>query len=98
MATDTGVGRAALGATRARLLRMVMLESAKRVAVGAGIGLAAAIALASLLARVLYGVHALDVLVLAGVSGAIASVALLSTFVPERRAALANPIAAIRSE
>jgi ABC-type antimicrobial peptide transport system permease subunit len=90
--------RAALGATRARLLRMVVAESAGRVAIGAGIGLGAAIGLAALLGRVLYGVHALDVLVLAGVSIVIAVVALLSTLIPARRAALASPIAAIRSE
>jgi predicted permease len=90
--------RAALGASRARLLRMVLSESSRRVALGAGIGLLASIAIAALLGRVLYGVHALDALVLGGVSVTIAVAAIVATIAPARRAALANPMEAIRAE
>ena len=90
--------RAALGASRARLLRMVLSESSRRVALGAGIGLLASIAIAALLGRVLYGVHALDALVLGGVSVTIAVAAIVATIAPARRAALTNSMEAIRAE
>jgi hypothetical protein len=90
--------RAALGATRAQLVRMVLWESGRRVAVGTGIGVLLTIGLATLLSRVLYGVHPLDGIVLLGVVAMIGVIALLATLGPARRAARADPVAAIRSE
>ena len=90
--------RAALGATRARLLGMVLLESTQRVALGAIIGLLATIAVGVGLSRVLFGVHPVDPVVLLGVGGVITFVGLLATFAPARRAANADPVSAMKAE
>jgi predicted permease len=90
--------RAALGATRLMLLRMVLWESGRRVAVGALIGLVATVFVGIGLSRVLYGVHAVDPVVILVVTATIALVALLATLAPARRAARADPVAAMRVE
>jgi predicted permease len=90
--------RAALGATRVRILRMVLLESGRSVAAGASIGLASTIAVAFGLSRVLYGVHALDVVVLGTVVLVMTSVAVLATLAPAARAARVDPVLAMRAE
>ena len=90
--------RSALGATRVQLVNMVLWESARRVGVGAAIGVLLTIALATALSRVLYGVHPLDAVVLLGVVTMIGVVALLATLGPASRAARADPVTAIKSE
>jgi putative ABC transport system permease protein len=90
--------RAALGATRARLVRMVLWESGRRVAIGALVGLALTIGIAVGLQRVLYGIEPLDPVVLGSVAVVITAVAILSALVPASRAANADPMSAIRSE
>ena len=96
-AREIGI-RAALGATRARLLRMVLWESGRRVAIGAAIGLLVTIAVSMGLSRVLYGVQALDPFVLGGVAAVIACVAIIASLAPARQAAGIDPVAAMRSE
>jgi predicted permease len=90
--------RAALGATRARLVRMVLWESGQRVGVGAAVGLLVTIAASAALSRVLYGVQPMDLVVLGGVAGIIATVAIVATLAPARRAARTDPVAAMRTE
>lgn len=90
--------RSALGATRAQLVRMVLWESGRRVAVGTGIGVLLTIGLATVLSRVLYGVHPLDGVVLLGVVAMIGLIAFPAALGPACRAARADPVAAIRSE
>ena len=90
--------RAALGATRARLVRMVLWESGQRVAVGALIGLVVTLAVSALLRRVLYGVQPFDPLVLGAVATIITSVAIVATLAPASRAARTDPVQAMRSE
>jgi predicted permease len=90
--------RAALGATRAMLVRMVLWESGRRVLIGAVIGLTATIAIASLLRGVLYGVEAIDPIVLFVAVSIIGTVAVLATIAPALRAARADPVAAMRVE
>ena len=90
--------RAALGATRARIVGMVLWENGRRVAVGTMIGLAVAILIGIGLSTVLYGVRAVDPLALGGVVTAIAMVAAVASIGPARRAANADPVRSIRSE
>jgi putative ABC transport system permease protein len=90
--------RAALGATRARLIRMVLWESGRRVFIGAAIGSLITVAVAAGLSRVLYGVRPVDPLAYTAVVVVICAVALVATFGPARRAAGADPVAAMRRE
>jgi ABC-type antimicrobial peptide transport system permease subunit len=90
--------RSALGATRSQLIAMVLWESGKRVGVGAAIGLALTVGTAIALSHVLYGVRALDPIVLASVIALIMAVAILATLAPARRAARADPVAAMRAD
>ena len=96
-AREIGI-RAALGATRERLLRMVLYESGRRVGLGLAIGLALTIVTGIGLSKVLYGVHAADPVVILGVVGVIAVVAIVGTLAPARRASRADPVVAMRSE
>jgi len=90
--------RAALGATRTRIIAMVLWENGRRVAAGTAIGLAVAILIGLGLSSILYGVRAVDPVALGGVVVAIATVAAAASFGPARRAANADPVRSIRSE
>ena len=90
--------RAALGATRRQLLAMVLKETVRRVSAGAGIGVLLALAAGIGLSRVLYGVRAVEPLVLIGVPALIGVVAMVATLAPARRAARSNPVTAIRAQ
>lgn len=88
--------RAALGASTTALLRLVLTSGIVLAASGLAVGLAGALALTRLLASLLVGVSAQDPLTL-GVSAAVlAAVALLACYIPARRAARLDPLAALR--
>jgi predicted permease len=90
--------RVALGATRTRLIRMVIGES---LAV-AGIGIAAGIGLAVLAALglrgMLFGVAPFDAASFAAAAAILAGATLLAAFVPAQRAASANPADVLRGQ
>ena len=90
--------RTALGATRTRVVRMVVWESGRRAGVGALVGLVMTIGASVAMSRILYGVRALDPLVLGGVMLLMVAVAILASLAPAARAARANPVAAMRTE
>jgi ABC-type antimicrobial peptide transport system permease subunit len=64
--------------------------------VGLALGLAGAVGLTRLLATLLIGVGARDPLTLAGAAAALAAVAFLACYLPARRAARLDPVAALR--
>jgi predicted permease len=88
--------RAALGATRVGIVRMVLWENSRRVVIGAVIGLLITIGLAAALGHVLYGVRAVDPVVLASVLAVVGVVALAATLGPAWRAARADPVTSMR--
>ncbi len=90
--------RMALGAQRRDVLRMVLGEAIRMSLVGLAIGLAASLALTRLMAKMLFGVSTHDPLTLAGVAVLLALVALAACYVPARRAARIDPMAALRIE
>ncbi len=94
---DIGV-RLALGATSRRILRMVMQQGAAIVALGLVTGIVGSLALGSFLRKLLFGVTATDPVTYAIVSIVLVLVALLGTFVPARRAAAVDPVAALRGD
>ena len=90
--------RAALGADRARVVRMIMRQGAVLVAAGTAGGLVAAAAMTRLVKSLLYGISPNDPSTFAGVTLGLAVVAMLATLLPAWRAAHVDPIVALRSE
>jgi putative ABC transport system permease protein len=90
--------RAALGATRGDLLLMVLGQSVKLATFGIVIGLALALAAGRLLGALLFAVSPADTLVLAGATGVLMFVALMSALLPALRAATVDPIMALRTD
>jgi predicted permease len=90
--------RVALGSSRAGILRLVLREGLKLLAVGLVVGIVGAIFLQKAVASEIYGVRPLDPFVLAGVIALLASVALAACVVPARRAMHVDPMVALRDE
>jgi predicted permease len=88
--------RAALGASRADVVGMVVRQGLTLVALGLAVGLAAAMALSSLIAKWLYGVRAGDLSTFVAVSAFILAVGALACAIPAWKAAKVDPATALR--
>ncbi len=88
--------RAALGASGATLLRMVIANGMTLTLAGLVLGLGGALWLTKLLGTLLFNVGARDPMTLAGSAAILAAVALLACYVPARRAARMDPLVALR--
>lgn len=89
--------RAALGASSARLLRMVMGESLASVGIGLAVGLLLAIVATRGMQGMLFGVGAGDAATFLGAAVLLLLAAGLASFIPARRAARADPAHALRN-
>jgi putative ABC transport system permease protein len=90
--------RMALGATRQNVLRNVLEQSLTISAVGIVVGLAGALASASLLRGLLFGVGVVDFTVLSAVVVLLALVSVGAALAPAIRASRVDPLNAIRAE
>ena len=88
--------RAALGATPADLIRMVLRQGLLLTLMATAIGLTAAMALTRFMASMLFDVAPTDALTFGLVAAVLASVAMAASFIPAMRAMKTNPIAALR--
>ncbi|HEY4249042.1 MAG TPA: ABC transporter permease [Lacunisphaera sp.] len=91
--------RSALGATTADIIRLVVSQGMRLIAVGIVVGLGSGLLFALLLPRILFGAAgAFDPISFSAVTGLFAAVALLACWLPARRAAKVDPMIALRAE
>jgi ABC-type antimicrobial peptide transport system permease subunit len=90
--------RAALGASRWRILRLVLGQGVAAIAIGLAVGVAGSIAVLRLLRAFLFGVQPADPTTLAAVGGVIAIVALIACYLPARQATHVDPLIALKTE
>ena len=90
--------RSALGAEPRQLAKMFLRHGLALSAVGAVVGVVAAIALARLMSSLLFGVSPLDPMAYVAALVVIVVAAALATYLPARRAAQLDPIETLRAE
>jgi predicted permease len=88
--------RAALGASAADLLRLVVLRGVAMVGSGLLVGAALATVTMKALTSLLFGVHTVDVLTFTTAALVIGTAAMLATANPARRAASVDPVSILR--
>jgi putative ABC transport system permease protein len=94
---DIGV-RIALGARRSSIVRMVVRRGMELAIAGIVAGLIGAVALTRVMASLLFGVSATDLVTFSAVPIILAAIALVATYVPARRATRVDPMVALREE
>jgi putative ABC transport system permease protein len=90
--------RVALGGQRSGIVRMVIGEGLRLSLAGIGFGVLGAMALGRLMRSLLFEVSPTDPLIFGGVVILLGGVAVVASYVPARRAALTDPIAALHRE
>jgi putative ABC transport system permease protein len=90
--------RLALGAERARVVRMIVSQGMKSVLAGIAVGLIAAYAATRLIAGLLYGVGSHDAPTFAIATLLLAAIAFAACAAPAIRAAFVDPVVALRAE
>ena len=90
--------RVALGASRADVLRLVLMQGVRLTIAGLVLGLALAYGLTRFIAGLLYGVSANDPLTVIAVVALLGTMAVLACYLPAYRAMRVNPVSAIREQ
>jgi predicted permease len=96
-ARELGI-RLALGARPLALFAMVVRQGMRPVAIGAVVGLAAAVALTTVMQSLLFGVDPIDPATYAAASATLAIIALAACAIPAMRATRVDPLVALRDE
>ena len=90
--------RMALGADRAKVIRLILRGAFQRVMIGLILGLPLAVGAGRLIRTQLYGVSSWDPLALGVAAGALAVCAFIAAIIPANRAASISPMNALRTE
>jgi putative ABC transport system permease protein len=90
--------RMALGASRNKVVLLVVREGVLLASIGLGFGFLGAYLVGRVLQMVLFGVRALDLASFSAVGFLLLLAALLACYLPARRAASTNPMQALREE
>jgi ABC-type antimicrobial peptide transport system permease subunit len=86
----------AIGASAARIRRDVLLKTLRLVTAGIVLGTAASLASARLIASLLFGTSPWDATTYSAMVFLLITVALLSSYVPARKASTIEPMLALR--
>ena len=90
--------RMALGAPRLSVVRQFLARGLRLGAIGAALGIVAALGVGRLLGSVLFGVSATDAISFARALALVLGVVIVATLVPAWRAARTNPLSALRHQ
>jgi predicted permease len=90
--------RMALGATARDVVGLILRRTMRPVVIGAVIGVAAAIAVSSILSSMLFGVSPVDVIGLGGTTLFVLAVSVAAGALPARRAAHVDPVTTLHYE
>jgi putative ABC transport system permease protein len=90
--------RLALGASRLHVVWLILKEASLLAGIGLAIGLAGSALVGRTMRTTLYGVGAMDLSVIVSVGVILFVTALFASYLPARRAAMIDPMAALRSE
>jgi ABC-type antimicrobial peptide transport system permease subunit len=90
--------RMALGASALLVERQVLGKTLRMTLAGVVLGLGLSLAVARLIASLLFGTSPWDLATYAGVAAGILAVGALSGYLPARRASRINPMVALRTE
>jgi putative ABC transport system permease protein len=90
--------RMALGAARSDVVRLIVLDCVKMLAIGVSIGLVLSFALGKVITSLLTDVSALDPMLISGSLACLAIAGAAAAFLPARRAASTDPAIVLRNE
>ncbi|HVE35684.1 MAG TPA: ABC transporter permease [Gemmatimonadaceae bacterium] len=90
--------RIAIGATSSNMIALIVGQAVRLAAVGVAIGLAGAFALTRLIRALLFNTDPLDGLTFVASAGVLLVIAVLSSYLPARRALRIDPLIAMRAE
>ena len=90
--------RLALGATRVDVIGLILKEASRLAGIGLAIGLLGSVFVGRTMSSTLYGVYGLDYSVILSVGVILLVTALFATYWPARRAAMTDPMRALRIE
>ncbi|MCA1586656.1 MAG: FtsX-like permease family protein, partial [Acidobacteria bacterium] len=90
--------RLALGGRGSEVLRMIVVQGMRPVAIGIVIGCTAALGLGRILASMLFDIQAVDLATFSAAVSVLAAAALMATILPARRALRIDPMKALRDE
>ncbi len=90
--------RMALGAERAQVMRLVLLQALRLAAAGVAVGLVGSAILGRLVSTQLYQTSRFDPATFAATTGVLLGAALLASYLPARRAMKVDPMIALRYE
>ncbi len=90
--------RLALGSSRLQVIWLILKEASLLAVAGLGIGLAGAVLVGRTMRTTLYGVGTMDFSVIVAVAVILFITALFASYLPARRAALIDPMKALRTD
>jgi putative ABC transport system permease protein len=90
--------RMALGATRNRVVSLIIRDGVVLAAIGLGLGLIGAYFVGRAMQSLLFGIPALDFAAFISVAVLLLAAAILACFLPARRAASVSPMRVLRTE